>query len=66
MSIIPTAIVGNLCRLHNGFDDACTDLLPHLSAGDVTTVIGETRIFATLHEALAAVRRHTPLLSLEL
>jgi len=32
----------------------------------VTTVIGETRIFATLHEALAAVRGHTPLISLEL
>ena len=32
----------------------------------VTTVIGEMRIFATLHEALAAVHRHTPLISLEL
>jgi MFS superfamily sulfate permease-like transporter len=32
----------------------------------VTTVIGETRIFATLHEALAVVRGHTPLISLEL
>ena len=32
----------------------------------VTTVIGETRIFATLHEALAVVREHTPLISLEL
>jgi MFS superfamily sulfate permease-like transporter len=32
----------------------------------VTTVIGETRVFATLHEALAAVRGHTPLISLEL
>jgi MFS superfamily sulfate permease-like transporter len=32
----------------------------------VTPVIGDTRIFATLHEALAAVRGHTPLISLEL
>ena len=32
----------------------------------VTTVIGETRVFATLHEALAAVRGHAPLMSLEL
>src|SRR5215472_12232626 len=32
----------------------------------VTAVIGETRIFAALHEALAAVRGQTPLISLEL